>query len=215
MNNIFTVNMLKTFEECPKKYEFIYIKNMNLPENYKNTESGNNIHNLINFYLKQQPVQKQENLLNTAEKELWKNFLNLNLSNCVKSEYSFFFKAEGIWLNGRIDALFEYNSGYMIADWKTGNFRHNEKEQFQTYFYLYSLYNILKSKKKINSYSDLCMKYFILRNGTEILVNLDDKLYNQIDEKLKIILGKIKKAMFLVNTNEHCKCCPFEKFCHQ
>ena len=58
MNKTFTINMLKTFKECPQKYEFLYLKKIQLPESAKNTTSGNNIHNLIDFYLKGQEIRK-------------------------------------------------------------------------------------------------------------------------------------------------------------
>ena len=214
MNKTFTINMLKTFKECPQKYEFLYLKKIQLPESAKNTTSGNNIHNLIDFYLKGQEIRKLENNLNSEEKQLWNNFLNLNLQNCIKSEYPFYVKINEDWLTGRIDALFKTESGYYIADWKTGKFRHTPNEQFQTHIYLYAIYNILNLKKEINSYSNLSMKYFILKDESEILVNLDKTLYNQIDGNLKKTIGEIQEGMFKRNITEYCDCCPYRSFCH-
>ena len=40
----FSPNMLKTFEQCPKRFEFKYIKNISMPVNDEIFEKGKNIH---------------------------------------------------------------------------------------------------------------------------------------------------------------------------
>lgn len=214
MNDTFTFNMLKTFAECPKKYEFLYEKKLRLPQHTAGTQTGNNIHNLINYHLKGQNTSKLQTLLNEVEQKLWKNYCSLNLNDCLASEYTFFLKFENAWLTGRIDALLQTDDGYLIADWKTGNFKHDEKEQFQTYFYLFSMFNILSRKNLIYSYSDLSMKYFILTDESQILVKLNERLYNNIHGRLKKLLGEIYKERFLCHFGEQCKSCPYKSFCN-
>ena len=48
----FSPNMLKTFDLCPKKFEFKYIKNISMPVNDEVFEFGKNIHTMASYYLK-------------------------------------------------------------------------------------------------------------------------------------------------------------------
>ena len=68
---IFSANMLKTYKNCPKKYEFRYIDNFNLPQNAEIFERGKKIHALAHYYLQGTDVKKFENALTPDEKILW------------------------------------------------------------------------------------------------------------------------------------------------
>ena len=134
MNEIFTINMLKTASKCLKKYDFLYNQKIRLPEHNTSVNTGSRIHALINYYFKNQNVEKLLSVLDSSEMALWANFLDLKLKNPLESEFSFLVRFEDVWLSGRMDALFFENGKITIADWKTGNFSHNEDEMFQTMF---------------------------------------------------------------------------------
>ena len=64
MNEIFTINMLKTASKCLKKYDFLYNQKIRLPEHNTSVNTGSRIHTLINYYFKNQNVEK---LLSTLD----------------------------------------------------------------------------------------------------------------------------------------------------
>ena len=55
---IFSPNMLKTFEECPRKYEFRYVQNISAPQKSTPFEKGKKIHALANYYLRNENVTR-------------------------------------------------------------------------------------------------------------------------------------------------------------
>lgn len=213
MSQTFTINMLKTFDECPKKYEYAYVKKIRIPENSKKTLTGNKLHSLINFHLKKQDIAKLLPLLDEKERLLWENFEKLTLPQYIDSEYSFHVKFSDFWLTGRIDAIFKTERAILIADWKTSDYILNEKEQFQTMFYLYSIYNIYKSKGLINEYRQVSMTYYILSDSLEIKVELSEGLYNEFCEKMNHIIEKINIALFEESPGESCRYCNYRTLC--
>ena len=72
MQKILSPNMLKTFETCPKKYYFKYVKNISMPVDDEVFETGKNIHALASYYLRKENIDKMELALNSKEKEIWK-----------------------------------------------------------------------------------------------------------------------------------------------
>ncbi len=216
MAETFTINMLKTFKECPKKYEYVYIQKLRLPEDSKKTLTGNKLHSLINFYLKKQDISKLLPLLDDKEKVLWDSFKKLCPDNVIESEYSFNLKFKDIWLTGRIDAIFKDDNKYLIADWKTSGYIRNdgnEKEQLQTAFYLYSLFNIYKEKGLINNFDELSMKYFVLSSGEVLEVTLTEALCNGYEQEIDRLLAKIQSEKTFLKTENDCKYCQYREMC--
>ena len=54
MFQLFSPNMLKTYENCPKKFYFRYIKNISMPVNDEIFETGKNVHALASYYLRKE-----------------------------------------------------------------------------------------------------------------------------------------------------------------
>jgi CRISPR/Cas system-associated exonuclease Cas4 (RecB family) len=48
--------MLKTFEQCPKKFYFRYVKSISMPVNDEVFETGKNVHALASYYLKKENI---------------------------------------------------------------------------------------------------------------------------------------------------------------
>lgn len=209
----FTVHMLKTFTECPKKYEFAYIKKLRLPEDMKKTLTGNKLHNLINFKLKGQNISKLLPLLDEKELELWKNYETLELGKYIDSEYSFLTRCADVWLSGRIDALFKTYDGILIADWKTSDYILRETDNFQTMFYLYTAYNIFRSKGTIKDFSEVLLTYFVLSDSSQITVQLSQKLYDGFCSEVKESTEKINCGRFDPRESENCKNCSYKTLC--
>ena len=62
--------MMKVFEECQKKYIYMYVDKINLPQNKYFFEKGKNIHAMANYYLKGYDISKLENALSDVEKNI-------------------------------------------------------------------------------------------------------------------------------------------------
>lgn len=223
MNNTFSSNMLKIYEECPQKYKLMYEDEIKLPQDNSFAEEGKNIHTLINYYFKGFDTSKLTKTLEGKEKILWQNFLNLKIAqnNIFKSEYPFNVKINGnYWLTGRIDAIkndsMNPSSKYTILDWKTGNIPKNPKNDLQTYVYLYSLYNILSHKKLIKNYEDLTFTYINLKDNSQYTTNLDEKKYLESERKIIKIISNIKTKAFKNNTDDtKCYKCSHQILCKQ
>ena len=79
-NQTYTLNKLQMYDECPQKYKLCYIDKVHIIEPISKTKTGNNIHALINYYLKGMDVTKLVESLSKAEKLLWFNFKNSDIS---------------------------------------------------------------------------------------------------------------------------------------
>lgn len=221
MNNTFSSNMLKNYEECSQKYKLIYEEKIKLPQDASYAEEGKNIHALINYYLKGFDVTKLAETLNKQEKALWQNFLNLKISpnDIYRSEYHFNVKiADKYWLTGRIDAIKKENaslsSKYTIFDWKTGKIPKNPESDIQTCVYLYSLFKILKHKQLINNYKDLSFSYLNLKDCKEFSTSLSNEKYLEYEQKITQIISNIKIKAFKKSVDDtKCYKCNYKIIC--
>ncbi len=213
MNEIFTINMLKTASKCLKKYDFLYNQKIRLPEHNTSVNTGSRIHALINYYFKNQNVEKLLSTLDSSEMTLWANFLDLKLKKPLESEFSFLVRFEDVWLSGRMDALFFENGKITIADWKTGNFNHNEDEMFQTMFYLYAASVIFMKNGMVRDFSEISMVYYLLKDKKEIKIDFSSDLFADFENKFKKILEKIKYGRYNSGSHIHCEACEYRNIC--
>ena len=216
---VYTLNKLQMYDECPQKYKLCYIDKVHVIENIqklKASKSGINLHNIINSYLKGMDVQKLVAALNPNEKLLWHNFKNSELKNmhCLESEYTFNLKLDNYWLTGRIDALFENAGSYIILDWKTGEKFNPEQVKFQTTFYLLCMYEILKAKNYIENTTQLSLYYMDLAANSCVKIHFDDDLYIKYKNQILEIINKINNSKNLFcNKTDKCKLCKYYRVC--
>ena len=196
-----------------KKYDFIYNKKFFLPEFNNFADAGSRLHSLINYYYKGQNIDKLIAILGDDEKIFMDNFIKLGLSAPLCSEYSFFVQFEGVWLTGRMDAIFYSDGKIIIADWKTGNFSHGEDEIFQTIFYLYAASEIFIKKGIVSDFSDISMVYYLLKDSSSIKIDFDETLFCEFKKKLKKILEKINYGRYNSDSHTHCKACEYKNLC--
>lgn len=220
MSNInnFSPNMLKTFEECPKKFFFKYIQKLSLPQKSSLFEKGKKIHALASYYLSGENIEKLENALNEEEKNIWQKLKSNKYFklNVINTEYNLSCKIDKYWVGGRLDALIKdiNNGNYHILDYKTGNIPSNAEQDFQTIIYLLCANKLLKSK---GSYISLSFIYLGLRENKEVEVKLNDELKKQYEEKIISICDKIN---FAINSNVFgqskgkCQTCEYNKLCN-
>lgn len=208
--------MLKTFEDCPQKYKFMYVDNMRFPEpKSSKTDTGVKIHALINYYLMGKDVSKMVIGLDKSDKLLWHNFINSPVLkyHFLESEYSFDVKFGTARLTGRVDALFENDGEYVIADWKTGEIS-DENERLQTMFYLCSLYEVYRQKNIAVTYDSFSLRYVLLNTNTSIKIAFTEELYMQYRNKILGLIDKIEAGQnYFCYKSSKCKNCRYLRLC--
>lgn len=226
MTNIinYSPNMMKTFEECPQKFFFRYIKKLSVPQRTKLFEKGKKIHALANYYLNGEDIEKMEKTLNPDEKATWELLKSSKYFalNVVNTEYNLSCKIDKYWIGGRLDAFMSDESGinpsnYFILDYKTGKIPPNARQDFQTIVYLLCADRFLKNKyKDENGYESLKFVYLGLKNDVEEEILLTDELKKQYEEKIILMCEKINFSIsshVFQKNKEGCKHCEYCKLC--
>ena len=77
MFSLYSPNMLKTFQQCPRKFYYRYVKNINMPVNDDIFEFGKNIHALASYYLRKEFIDKMELSLTEKESAVWQYLKNI------------------------------------------------------------------------------------------------------------------------------------------
>ena len=200
MQQIYSPNMLKTFDICPRKFYFKYIKNISMPINNEIFEFGKNIHALASYYLRKENLYKMESSLNEREKTIWEYLKNIDYFSyeCINTEYNLSVKIEDCFFGGRLDALVKKEDKYYILDYKTGSVPKNAKYDFQTMIYLLAVSTFYKTE-------NVAFVYIDLKNKTEVLINLTPELINEYKKTLIDKTNKIKSDDFVKKIN-NCKC---------
>lgn len=200
MFNSFSPNMLKTFELCPKKFYFKYVKKISMPTNDDIFELGKNIHALASYYLKKENLDKMELSLTEKEKPIWEYLKNIEYFSyeCVNTEYNLSVRIDNIFFSGRLDALVKSDNHYYILDYKTGSAPKNAKFDYQTMIYLLAV-------KAFYNTENVSFIYIDLKNKTEIKIDLTPQLIIEYEIKLKEIAKQINLENFSKKQN-NCKC---------
>ena len=215
----YTMGQLQTYDECPQKYKLCYIDKVHIVESLRTqnlSQTGNRLHNLINYYLKGMDTTKLISTLYNDEKILWHNFITSEIKNYTNkaSEFAFNVKIDNHWLTGRIDALFEYDENYIILDWKTGEHFRSENAKFQTSFYLLCMYEILRAKELIKSPEQLELHYMNLQTDSTIKIKFDKDLYLQYKTTILNIINEINtRTNFICNRTDKCPKCKYYRAC--
>lgn len=179
-------NMLKTYEACPRKFYFRYVKNINMPVNDNIFEFGKNIHAMASYYLRNENISRLEASLTEKELSVW-NYLKSVVYfsyEVVNTEYSLAVKLGEMFFGGRIDALVKNNDEYYILDYKTGAIPKNSKYDFQTMIYILAVKEFFKTEKVHFIYIDL-------KNKNEEKITYTPELGDVYKMKLLEISSKI------------------------
>lgn len=208
MNKTFSPNMLKTFDLCPKKYQFRYVKNITMPVNDDIFELGKNVHALASYYLRSENIDKMEQALNEKEQLFWNRLKQSPYFSfeTIKTEYNLSIKLRDMFFGGRLDALVkDQNDKYYILDYKTGSAPKNAKYDFQTMIYLLAVRAFFKTDNIVFIYLDLA-------NNSEVKIELNSDLITEYEEKLLNITNKIKEEDYSFSNN--CDKCEYKVLCY-
>ena len=203
---IYSPNMLKTFQTCPKKYYFRFVKGVSMPVNDEMFESGKNIHALASYYLRNENIFKMENSLSESEKLLWEKLKKTAYFGfeTIATEYNLSVKIDKHFFGGRLDALVKKDDIYYILDYKTGSAPKDAKYDFQTMIYLLAVRDFFKTENVVFVYIDL-------KNDKEVVIKLTPELACEYSQKLTDVLNDILKEDFLRKRTdcncEYSRCC--------
>ncbi len=208
MAEIFSPNMLKTFEQCPKKYFFKYVKGLSMPVNEDMFTKGKYIHALASYYLQGENIYRMEKSLTPKDAEIWNYLKNTEYFKyeCINTEYNLSVKIGKNFFGGRLDALVKKESTYYILDYKTGSAPKNAEYDFQTIIYLLAVKEFFKTNKVIFVYIDL-------KNKKDVIIELASDLIQKYEDILINILKKIKCGDYRASKKD-CKNCEYGKICY-
>lgn len=209
MDNIFSPNMLKTYESCPKKFYYQYVEKLSLPKTDDPFEKGKKIHALANYYLKNIKIDRIQNALTQEEQTLWQKLVNNKYYNynCYKSEFQLNIKLKNHWIGGRIDAIVYNQNDYYILDYKTGTIPKNPQNDYQTMIYLLCIDNYLKN------YESLSFVYLDLKNDRNFKIDYSNTIKTLYEQKI------INQCEKIINDTKYpcnmidCKFCEYKKIC--
>lgn len=211
---IYSPNMLKIFEECPKKYEYKYIKKISFPQPTNIFEKGKKIHALAHYYLRGDNIEKFLPTLTREELAIWTRLLNNEFfnKNYVNSEYNLNSKIGEYWVGGRLDAFMKTENIYYILDYKTGAIPKNVEYDFQTMIYLLCAHNIL-AKGWGNNFQ-LNFVYIDLKNDLNHVIDFSEEKSKVYQQRIIDTCEKICKTEIFHPQKERCKFCEYNKICH-
>lgn len=192
--------MLKTYELCPKKYFFRYIKSISMPVNDEVFETGKNIHAIASYYLRKENIDKMEASLSDSEKILWNKLKATKYFTyqTINTEYNLSVKIDDKFLGGRLDALVKNLDRFYILDYKTGAAPKNAKYDYQTMIYLLSVSEYYKT-------DNVSFIYLDLKNNSEVQIDLTSDLAVEYRERLSKIIDSISNED-VFKRNENCNC---------
>lgn len=192
--------MLKTYELCPKKFYFKYVKNISMPVDDEIFELGKNIHAIASYYLKKENLFKMEHSLNEREKAIWEYLKEIKYFSyeTVNTEYNLSVKLGEYFFGGRLDALVKKDDKYYVLDYKTGSAPKNAKYDYQTMIYLLAVSSFFKT-------TNVTFVYLDLKNKTEVCIELDKNLIEEYKCKLIKIVDDMNKSEFKKLSKE-CNC---------
>ena len=179
-------NMLKTFQECPRKFDFRYLQDIQMPVNDEIYEFGKNIHALASYYLRGENIDKMEKSLTPKELEVWNELKSSKYFgyDVINTEYNLAVKVGKHFFGGRLDALVKNGNKYYILDYKTGSAPKNAKYDFQTIIYTLCVKEFFKT-------NDVTFVYIDLRHKEEVVLPFKQELEQDFEKRLLDISNKI------------------------
>ena len=210
---VYSPNMLKTFDECQKKYEYRYVKKISLPVMSQRFEKGKKIHALANYYLRGDNIEKFLSTLSEEEFSLWQRLLKNEFfqKKYVNSEYNLSAKLGEFWVGGRLDAFMKSDKDFFLLDYKTGKIPKNPQEDFQTMIYLLCADRILE-KGWGNNYS-LTFVYIDLKNDKNHTIEFSKTLGKSYEEKLIASCTILRDTKTFEKNTKSCEFCEYKKLC--
>lgn len=207
--SIFSPNMLKTYNTCPKKYFFQYVEKINVPRLSTPFEKGKKIHALAHYYLQGINITTLESALTPTEREIWQTLLKNPYfrKKCIQSEYQLSCKISDYWIGGRLDAVMQDGSCYYILDYKTGATPDNPQYDYQTMTYLLCL------DKFLQNYSKMEFIYINLKQCHNQVIQFNHELKKEYENRIQNICNRINSDTLYKPSCKNCNICEYNNLC--
>lgn len=168
MPESYSVNQLKTWSKCQKKYELDHVRRLMWPSNPKNFRLGKSVHQLLDYESRGLDVQS---MLEATDSDIRVAWQVLQQSKWVRlpviaSEWGFSLAFQQKWIYGRIDRIACEGERIHILDWKTGTgIPLAVEEDWQTVIYLYAVYEARRDLGLSVAPEALAFTYVQVKNG--------------------------------------------------
>ncbi len=147
----FSVNQLKTWSRCKKKYFLDYVNKLHWPTDSKNFQLGQDVHKLLDYHSRQLDCTGIVASARQDVKSAWKLLMDDPIVHLpvLGNEWGFEVPMrDNHWLIGRVDRISKDGDNILVIDWKTGTaVPKNPEDDWQTRVYLYSVYEAQKDLK--------------------------------------------------------------------
>jgi CRISPR/Cas system-associated exonuclease Cas4 (RecB family) len=122
MPESYSVNQLKTWSKCNKKYELDSVRRLQWPSNPKNFRLGKGVHQLLDYESRSLPLKPILDCSDTDIVLVWEHLHDSRWAQLpiLASEWGFSLEVGGSWIYGRIDRIVKDGDIIKILDWKTG-----------------------------------------------------------------------------------------------
>ena len=212
-------NMLKTFQDCPRKFDFRYLQDIQMPVNDEIFEFGKNIHALASYYLRKENIDKMEKSLTPKEFEVWQYLKACKYFGyeVVNTEYNLAVRIGKHFFGGRLDALVKDGEKYYILDYKTGSAPKNAKFDYQTIIYTLCVKEFFKTDNVIFVYLDLKHREDVVLPYTQELEQEYKKRLLDISDKIDAYDSAPKKQACINSedtNNPKVSPCEYLKICY-
>lgn len=199
MPESYSVNQLKSWTKCQKRYEYEYKRKLRWPSNPKNFRLGKGVHQLLDYAsrdLDLTPIvgATDEDIVaffNILKDSRWSHLVT------IASEWGFSLAVEGHWLYGRIDRIVQDGDKVVILDWKTGTgIPLNPAEDWQTVIYLYAVFEAREDLGLDVQPEQLAFSYVQVKNGalSEVTVPYSEAMHTATGHRLRQTLAAIQSA---------------------
>jgi PD-(D/E)XK nuclease superfamily len=197
MPESYSVNQLKTWEKCRKKYEFDYERQLMWPSNPKNFRLGKGVHQLLDYESRGLSLEPILSSVDSDIEQAWRL-----LSQCpwatlpvIASEWGFSLAIEQNWLYGRIDRIVRDGETIRILDWKTGTgVPAIPATDWQTVIYLYAVYEARRDLGLSITPEQLVFTYVQVKGTAlkEISVSYNTEFHQEVGQRLSETLKQIR-----------------------
>ena len=239
-NQVYSVSQLKTYQSCPKKYEFQYIyKIPSLPKHY--FDFGTSIHSVLEEILPLFSANlSKEEIFSKAMMSLSNNWISLayidsnqekeykqkgilaiknfiEKQNMLKLHQKTIFLEKEFHINidskkliGYIDRVDLFENEFKVLDYKTSN-SCQSKEYLKQDF---QLYVYAKAIKELKGKFPKSMGLWYLNFNKIEEIDFDEKDYKKVIIEIKKIFERIENLDFSPNPSKfNCTYCDFNKLC--
>ncbi|MFN8614976.1 MAG: PD-(D/E)XK nuclease family protein [Vampirovibrionales bacterium] len=201
-----SVNHLKTWDKCQRRFELHSLRQLQWPSDPSNFVYGQSVHTLMDYQSRQLDCQPLLNSADAKIRQAWDWLIQEETSQwpVIASEWGFTVPAPNhpllkhVVLVGRIDRISQGpDDSVVIVDWKTGTaIPKNPSTAWQTNVYLYAVYH----SQKLLGLSGLTpeklrFRYVSVNQGIKTVdIPYDDEAHTRVCQQLTHTLVNLVTA---------------------